>query len=539
MAKTVVSRWRVTLWLLACAFFLALVFLVAYIIVVYANQATQANAIIRNKQMEISDVATLNARITGVASNLTSYETYMNFTVNTEIANRITNDTIIFGDIAVIQMQLANLNVSGTSYQQQINNLSYSLAAETSARMMEDAILATLINERIKTIDGIGPDVNGNFGILGGSGIAISNGTNSITVSNTGVLSVGGAVPNAGSVGVLGNCSLGISVSPNANTLTLDTCTLETAVHGLDMTVSGQAIQISALQVNATNQQVQINSIIMAEMYFQQILNGTTTNINMSLTQLMADVLLLQMQVAALQAQLANLSTLAVPIGGILPYGGAIAPTGFVLCDGGLVNQIAYPSLWTVLGCVFCNNPGSDCINGTFCVPDLRGKVPVGQLSPDPSGYFGVRGASVGEAKHTLTVPELPVHAHTIFDSGTHRHNLLLMNGQFASTAGSSPLNCFGGTSRFDDGSPVVGYSSQSFDNINGGDLSCVPQTPYNYLFYEAGPSFNDGPTTVPERGATSAGNHNHGGQTEYVGSGQAHGNVQPSLVVTYIIRAS
>lgn len=63
-----------------------------------------------------------------------------------------------------------------------------------------------------------------------------------------------------------------------------------------------------------------------------------------------------------------------MPIGTIVPFGGAGAPTMFLLCDGSEVAKATYPELYEVIGDVF--GTASDAT--MFCLPDLRECVPVG-----------------------------------------------------------------------------------------------------------------------------------------------------------------
>ena len=62
------------------------------------------------------------------------------------------------------------------------------------------------------------------------------------------------------------------------------------------------------------------------------------------------------------------------PIGCILAYAGAAAPTGWVFCDGSAISRVDYATLFTAISTSFGVGDGST----TFNVPDLRGRVPVG-----------------------------------------------------------------------------------------------------------------------------------------------------------------
>lgn len=63
-----------------------------------------------------------------------------------------------------------------------------------------------------------------------------------------------------------------------------------------------------------------------------------------------------------------------VPTGGMLPYGGSAAPSGYLLCDGSAVSRSTYSALFTVLGTAYGAGDGST----TFNVPDMRGRSPLG-----------------------------------------------------------------------------------------------------------------------------------------------------------------
>lgn len=63
------------------------------------------------------------------------------------------------------------------------------------------------------------------------------------------------------------------------------------------------------------------------------------------------------------------------PIGSILGFAGASAPTGWVFCDGTALSRTDYAALYAALGTSFGSGDGST----TFNVPDLRGRVLVGK----------------------------------------------------------------------------------------------------------------------------------------------------------------
>jgi len=68
-----------------------------------------------------------------------------------------------------------------------------------------------------------------------------------------------------------------------------------------------------------------------------------------------------------------------VPVGGIMPYAGATAPTGYLLCDGSEVPIASYQSLYNIIGTTY----GAGVNPNTFKLPDLRGRFPLGKDNMD------------------------------------------------------------------------------------------------------------------------------------------------------------
>lgn len=98
----------------------------------------------------------------------------------------------------------------------------------------------------------------------------------------------------------------------------------------------------------------------------------------------------------------------AMPIGAILPYGGATAPTGYLLCDGAAVSRTTYSGLFAILSTLYGVGDGST----TFNLPNLKGKIPVGLDAAQTE--FDVQGEAGGAKTHTLAISEMPAHTHII-----------------------------------------------------------------------------------------------------------------------------
>lgn len=124
----------------------------------------------------------------------------------------------------------------------------------------------------------------------------------------------------------------------------------------------------------------------------------------------------------------------AIPSGVIFPFGGAAAPSGYLLCNGAAVSRATYSDLFAVTGVVFGVGDGST----TFNVPDMQGNIPVGKGG---SGVTNI-GDAGGEQTHTLSLAETPSHNHTTPSRGSDGTNTTILRqanaGGVSNTATSS-----------------------------------------------------------------------------------------------------
>lgn len=81
------------------------------------------------------------------------------------------------------------------------------------------------------------------------------------------------------------------------------------------------------------------------------------------------------------------------PVGTVMDYGGATAPTGWLLCTGQAVSRTTYTALFQVIGTAYGVGNGST----TFNIPDARGRF---RLSPDNMG--GTTAGRTGQSLNTV-----------------------------------------------------------------------------------------------------------------------------------------
>jgi microcystin-dependent protein len=99
----------------------------------------------------------------------------------------------------------------------------------------------------------------------------------------------------------------------------------------------------------------------------------------------------------------------AIGSGTILMFGGASAPSQWLLCNGAEVNRSAYQPLFDVIGTTYGIGNGTT----TFNLPDLRGRVAIG-AGQGQSLANRALASKGGEEAHILTVNEMPTHTHNL-----------------------------------------------------------------------------------------------------------------------------
>lgn len=197
-----------------------------------------------------------------------------------------------------------------------------------------------------------------------------------------------------------------------------------------------------------------------------------------------------------LQALTAAIAAQATPAGAIMAWDDPAAPAGWHTMDGRAISRADNPKLFLRYGTVHGSGNGAT----TFNLPNRKGRVLVG-LDPDQPEFDSI-GETGGAKTHTLSQAEMPVHTHA---QNPHNHT------QQPHTHPSSNSN--GG------GAAVVGGNAESLQG--GFDRFAATQPNGNLVIGQATATNNQ----------TTATNQNAGG-------GQAHNNLQPYSVTTWIIKA-
>lgn len=83
-------------------------------------------------------------------------------------------------------------------------------------------------------------------------------------------------------------------------------------------------------------------------------------------------------------------------------------PRGYQTCQGQILSIAEYSALFALLGTTYGGNGQT-----TFALPDLQGRVPIGQGQGPGLPYYTI-GEMAGNPTVTLTSANLPAHIHTL-----------------------------------------------------------------------------------------------------------------------------
>jgi microcystin-dependent protein len=159
----------------------------------------------------------------------------------------------------------------------------------------------------------------------------------------------------------------------------------------------------------------------------------------------------------------------AVPVGAIFPFAGMNVPYGYLLCDGGEILINTYPELFNLVQYSYRNKAALTGA-GTFALPDLRGRFPLGRDNMD----------------NNLTVPS--VDGTTTLNAGGNRNGIGVASSNPANRVHhSSAITIGAGSGNEAFGAPAVvgAEGSNVTTNLSGQPNSIMnPYQTINYIIF-------------------------------------------------------
>jgi microcystin-dependent protein len=96
-------------------------------------------------------------------------------------------------------------------------------------------------------------------------------------------------------------------------------------------------------------------------------------------------------------------SSSSMPTGALMPYAGATAPTGYLLCDGSSVSSSTYLDLHAVISNTYGGSAYTGAGGVSFNLPDLKGRMPMGSMGTGSGLTTRVTGTKYGTESHTVS----------------------------------------------------------------------------------------------------------------------------------------
>ena len=165
-------------------------------------------------------------------------------------------------------------------------------------------------------------------------------------------------------------------------------------------------------------------------------------------------------------------------IGEVRIFAGTFAPRSWAFCNGQLLAINQNQALFSILGTTYGGDGRT-----TFALPDLRGRVAIGEGS-GPGLSNRPLGQRSGHETHRLTTPEMPSHNHNASLSVTVGSNTETADSNEASGrvlgAGSNVYN----SEAAEDGENLGGVTATGQVLNNGGSQAHNNMQPYLTVHY-------------------------------------------------------
>jgi microcystin-dependent protein len=211
-----------------------------------------------------------------------------------------------------------------------------------------------------------------------------------------------------------------------------------------------------------------------------------------------------------------------IPVGALMPYAGATAPDGWLLCNGQTPSRITYANLFAVIGTTYGAGDGS-----TFGLPDPMGRAIIGVGS---GSGLTARALAAKSGAETVVIgsANLPTHNHTL---SAHTHTSAAHSHTLSGHTHGITINA----NSFDTGTVSADHShSGTTGNASGDHAHNLPRALIatagtNRAVVSANPTqatlFTEGQNATHNHGFSTGGisaNHSHNANHGHTGSSGA-----------------
>ncbi len=196
-------------------------------------------------------------------------------------------------------------------------------------------------------------------------------------------------------------------------------------------------------------------------------------------------------------------------IGQIMMFGGSFTIRNWGQCAGALLPISSNSTLFSLLGTTYGGDGRT-----TFALPDFRGRAPMSKGRHPGSLYDWRQGQIAGAETHTLTLPELAAHSHTVTVTGTAAGETITPTATLFTEKGAASVNTPAGNLLANDS--------------NGNIYKAPDGTKTNNAMSSEAIVVDD--IVVSPKAVTSS------GSTNTTGNSQQFNIIQPTLAVNFLI---
>jgi microcystin-dependent protein len=150
-------------------------------------------------------------------------------------------------------------------------------------------------------------------------------------------------------------------------------------------------------------------------------------------------------------------------VGEIRMFGGTFAPVGWAFCNGQVIPISENDTLFTLIGTTYGGDGQS-----TFALPNLQSRIPIHQGTLSGGSTYTIA-EMFGQESVTLTTQQLPQHTHTLFGSGADGNSAAAVNNVLAVLPAATTKSAYSSLGPFgtlDPSSIGPAGGSQPHDNM-------------------------------------------------------------------------